>query len=640
LKQDVRPILPIIDNDILTNKLTQMSDDMIIRLKEDTTSLAEKAENVLNMNMSELFEVTCQTLCKAVTSDNLGMIGRAESSRLRALQTLTTKLQNIRRSSEENPMPESQVKTDATTAMQVLEEEVLSGCEFIVSDFNGRSNFASEEVADAKNAAASDLAEVLTSWPKHCTDHIDKTANAAIVTLKQGIGGKEDSLPAKSGEVENWADGWMKAVNVALDGVSSALGYGIGNEPANVTSSRNALTERAETEIKAFRAKNAEMIRKVAPPDAAHFGPLVGGDMTVQCTVFFPQPNMKFSCPVDSVEIERKPSKTDAIQRPINKGDFSVQELITDLSNGKKYTFRCRAHNVNGWGPWSSVETANPYGKPPSPSVLTTSGAIKPADKAITFLLDPNSGDGGNAIKSYRIKYQPTSHNAGPGLIGETTVPVTATSGGGGGGDSGGPLSVKCEGLNNGVEYSFIFHAENDAGMGSPSTATVVGTPAPPPPQPIVTRITAMDMALQVVIEPDVEYNEASTNNPHAAPPITLYKVSSRRLNTYSYGAPEIKEFEATAVNAFTLRNLDNGIKYQITVEAQNAIGWSAPSTTAIATPNTKWASFKKIFSFCGGAAASTDAVRRPSEDEDDESKRKKRDSRSASAAVDFESVY
>jgi hypothetical protein len=637
LKKDVRPKLPILDADELSNMLNDISSLLLSTLKEEENNLSEKALNVLDMNMIELFESSSSNLTKSVISDNLGMIGRAESSRLRALQALTSKLQALRRKSEEAPLPESQIKTESNEAMLVLEQEVLEGCAFVVNDFNGRDSFAGEEVANAKEAASTDLTEVVNSWPKHCADHIDKTVNAAIVTLKQGIAAKDESLPAKSGEVENWADGWMKAVNVALDPVSTALGFGPGNEPQNVQASRNGLTERAETEVKAFRAKNAEMIRKVAPPDASHFGPLVGGDTTVQCTVFFPQPNMKFSCPVDSIEIERKPSsKTEALQRAVNKGDFSVQELITELANGKKYTFRCRAHNVNGWGPWSAVETANPYGKPPSPAVLTTPGSVKPADKAVTFSIDPNTGDGGNAIKAYRIKYQPTSHNAGPGLIGECTVNVNKGASGGGGDDQN---SVCCDGLTNGVEYSFIFHAENDAGMGPQSTGTVVATPAPPPPKPVITRVTSMDMALQVVIEPDVEYAEASSNNPHAAPPITLYKVSMRRLNTYSYGPPEFKEFEATAVNAFTLRNLNNGMKYQITVEAQNAIGWSAPSLTSIATPNTKWGAFKKVFSFCGGAAASSDAVLNPPSDDED-SQPKKRDSRSASAAVDFENVY
>jgi len=443
-------------------------------------------------------------------------------------------------------------------------------------------------------------------------------------------------------------------VGVAL-GLTAAVETSTGPSPASLevyAEKQKALVERGDTEVKALRNRNNELIRKIAPPDAANFGKLLGGDGTVLCVVVVPQPSTKFAVPVDVVQIERKPSAREVpLEMTVSKGEAVVEVVEAELTNGKPYTFRTRAKNSNGWGAWSKPCTAQPFGKPGPPTVLAESnGGVIPGPKSVTFLLDTKACDNGGApITAYRIVYKPTHPSSFTGdLSGEITVDLDDENGQGGSvpvaeepaprpslGDA---RRVTCPGLTDGVEYSFVLQAENSAGLGPPCAAPVVATPAPTPPRPRVARVSAMDGALQIVLDApesaDPLLDSAASN---VTPPTTTYAVVLRKMGTYSYGDMDTREFETGAVNTYIVRQLENGAQYQITVKAKNKIGWSAPSGAVIASPRTPWAALKKMFALCSGPKTSTGAVlEQPPADSSGEN----RTSRSQSAAVDMSAIY
>jgi hypothetical protein len=365
-----------------------------------------------------------------------------------------------------------------------------------------------------------------------------------------------------------------------------------------------------------------------SPPDAANVGKLAGGDGTVSCMVVVPQPNTRFAAAVDAVELDRTPSTRAApLQWPVHKGDVTVECVEEGLTNGKAYSFKARARNVNGWGPWSAPSSAQPFGTPGVP-VLTSLNGVVAGSKSVTFALDPAATrDGGAPITGLRVAYKVGNVGAG-----ETRLdPEAGTAADPGSSSSSAAGRFVCPGLTNGVEYSFELRCENSAGCGPP-LGPVRGTPASVPSRPAVQRVVPMDGALQVVL---AQSSVAAPLVEVGSPPVTAFRVTYRQLFTYHYGHPVAVEFPADAVNTFILRGLTNGVEYSVSVEARNAIGWSPPSGSEVAAPNTKWGVFKKFFAFCGGAAASKQAVVEQPTGEDDG-----RPGRSATAAVELGDVY
>jgi len=665
LKKEVKPTLPVADATALAATLTQRQEAARAKLVASEQELEATAQRVLDLKMTSSFEEAAAPVAAALAKDNEAIIGRAETARLRVAADLTTALQALRRGAEATPTPEATVLAGAKSASESAQAALSDALAFVVHEYSGRASFVTEQQTEAAAASEADLAEVATSWPKQRDAHLAAASASAVAELQTAAAAKIQELPLKSGALEIWCDQGLKKSMAALEEVAKALSVyeevvvaapatnaeeGGSNEGAAAgttaaaeltpfAAARASLSSRVNEELRAIRAKNAELLRAASPPDAAHMGKLVGGDETIQCVMVVPQPNTRFSVAVDALELDRVPSTRAApLQWPVTSGDVTVECNEADLTNGKAYTFKLRARNANGWGPWSSPSTATPFGKPGAPVLASSSspeGGVLAGSKCITFTLDSAlTINGGSPITGLRVAYQVGNVGAGETLLtpeAATSAPDQPSGTGSAKSPPSPPLSFVLSGLTNGVEYTFELRCENSAGTGPPLGA-VRATPAAVPMRPKMARVVPMDGALQVVLAAD-----ASTSLVEAgSPPVTTFRVSYRQMLTYQYGKPVVEEFPADAVNAFILRGLTNGTDYSVSVEARNAIGWSPPCGAEVVAPNTKWGTFKKMFAFCSGPAASKNAVvgQPPNGNADDTR------NRSATAAVELGDVY
>jgi hypothetical protein len=582
-----------------------------VALAAEHGDLGARALEVLDASLADLFGAAADDLVQGAEASNRDMLARAESVLLRTVSALKEALQGVRRGSEAQATPEAAVNASSAALLATALADVKAGLAFVVAECGGRPSFAEDQAAEASRLSAGDVAEVASSWAAHAAKHLDAESTLAVAALRATVAAtytdKEGALPVKSGELELFASAELKGATAALCAVGGALGL---EEATEAVASRRAdLVGRLEVELKGLRTKNAELLRRRAAPDPPAFGKLVGSDTMVGALVLVPQPNTHFSERVEEVEVDRKPSGAGAVAIAVTGAhEVSVEVGMDKLTNGRAYTLTARARNANGWGAWSVGAQCVPFGVPPAPSV----GTATPGDGTVTLALDfKGAGDNGSAVTAYRVTYRPA---AGGGAGGEATVPV----------DPAAPLSLTCKGLSNGTSYDFEVAAVNQAGPGAVS-AKARCSPAPPPPKPRIQRVVPMDTALQVSM---VAATDAGNPDPLAAEEVgelgggqfavTSYEVTIRMFGAYSFGAPETKVFEAGAVNAFILRGLTNGASYNVTVVAVNAIGKSPPSGVVVASPNTPWGAFKKVFSFCSGPAASSQAVvEQPSGDEE-----------------------
>ena len=273
-----------------------------------------------------------------------------------------------------------------------------------------------------------------------------------------------------------------------------------------------------------------------------------------------------------------------------------------------------------------------PFGRPLAPVILADK--VSSGDGTVTLVMDDSVGDGGAAITAFWVSYTINGVAAG-----EKILPVAAAEAAEGSSNN---RTVTVTGLTNGTEYGFTVRAESPGGVGDSSKAAVKASPAPPPAKPRIIRVSPMDGALQVLLEvggahdPLAADDEAATVNEQFA--VKSYEIVTREIGKFSFGSPVTKEFPADALGAYILRGLTNGASYNITVVAINVVGKSPVSSPVVASPNTRWGAFKKIFAFCGGPAASSGAVveQPPSKDGSNEG----RAIRAETAAVDFGDVY
>jgi Ca2+-binding RTX toxin-like protein len=73
---------------------------------------------------------------------------------------------------------------------------------------------------------------------------------------------------------------------------------------------------------------------------------------------------------------------------------------VTGLTNGDRYSFRVRASNIAGSGPWSTAATAVPLGRPSTPHVYD----LGPRNHGLLVRWDAPADNGGSAIVCYKIE--------------------------------------------------------------------------------------------------------------------------------------------------------------------------------------------------------------------------------------------
>ena len=212
---------------------------------------------------------------------------------------------------------------------------------------------------------------------------------------------------------------------------------------------------------------------------------------------------------------------------------------VGSLTNDVVYTFSATAQNAMGTGAASSTTTATPHLVPNTPTGTTVL-----------------RGDGSIAV---------TWTDSTPNATTITDYTATATPGGASCTASSGTAGCSISGLANGTVYTVKVVA-NATGGGSLPSSGASASPAGAPLAP--TGVTATATAEVGVVV--VSWTAADDNGE----PVTGYAVAGSPSGSCS-----------TAATSCTITGLTGGVQHTFTVTATNAIGTSATSQLAAATP-------------------------------------------------------
>ena len=230
--------------------------------------------------------------------------------------------------------------------------------------------------------------------------------------------------------------------------------------------------------------------------------------------------------------------------------------IVTGLTNGTAYTFRVRANNDAGPGPFSAATA--PVTPAPSAPGQPTGVEAEAGNAAATVRWTAPASDGGTPIIRYEIQVlDPDTFD----VIGALrTAPADARE-----------LTVT--GLTNGSPYWFRVRAVNASGTGvfSDGSSTVTPTaPATAPDAPVIGTATAGSGSAVV------RWTEPASDGGSA---ITAYEIQVVNSATgATFGAVRIAAADATQL---TVTGLVNGTAYRFRVRARNDVGTSALSATS-----------------------------------------------------------
>jgi subtilisin family serine protease/fibronectin type 3 domain-containing protein len=228
----------------------------------------------------------------------------------------------------------------------------------------------------------------------------------------------------------------------------------------------------------------------------------------------------------------------------------------TGLANGTTYFFKVSAVNAVGEGALSAEASATPVAPPTVPGVPTGLTAT-PGNSQVALSWTAPASNGGSAITGYKI-YRGT-------VAGGETYTGTTVAG----------TSYTNTGLANGTTYYFKVSAVNAVGEGGLSNEASA-TPVAAPTAPIApTSLTAVAGNGQVALS----WTAPASNGGSA---ITGYRI-------YRGTSAGSESFTGVTVSgtSYTNTGLANGTTYYFKVSAVNAVGESALSTEASATPAT-----------------------------------------------------
>jgi hypothetical protein len=216
--------------------------------------------------------------------------------------------------------------------------------------------------------------------------------------------------------------------------------------------------------------------------------------------------------------------------------------LITGLQSGVEYSVKIRAYNMEGYGPWSTMVPATPYGVPDAPTITGTSPGVKSI--YVTFIAPVFNG--GKPITNYEY-----SLGSGGWVA---FSPISTSS----------PLQIT--GLSDGTSYSIRIRAYNLAGGGTASnTATETTANVPSKPNPPSIGVIGNGSVSISWISPVANYSTITSYS---------YQYSSNNGSAWSTA---LSTFDTSA----TIGSLTNGTNYVFRVKAINGVGesdWSEKS--------------------------------------------------------------
>jgi len=136
----------------------------------------------------------------------------------------------------------------------------------------------------------------------------------------------------------------------------------------------------------------------------------------------------------------------------------AVTQVVTGLKNATTYTFKVRAHNKVGWGPYSAQSAPVRIGVPLAPAVPAV---IR-----------------GNA--TVRVNWKAPATNGSP-ITGYVVTPIVGTTAQAARVFNSAALVQNIAGLTNGVAYTFKVAAKNARGTGAASPVSAAATPTAMP---------------------------------------------------------------------------------------------------------------------------------------------------------------
>ncbi len=229
-----------------------------------------------------------------------------------------------------------------------------------------------------------------------------------------------------------------------------------------------------------------------------------------------------------------------------------LRTVITGLHNGTSYSVQVRAHNHQGYGPWSDPAVDQPVGTPAAPArpILT------PGNKELHVRWDIPSDDGGTSISSYDVQY---SYDNGA-TWNEWDVSIDSQS-----------QQTTITSLENGVVHHVQVRASNSQGHGAWSTAALdrpAGFPSAP------TRLTVAPRPNQLEVVWDHPLDDGGAT-------IIGYDIqySNDRGATWRPWHLSSPLDDLTA----NILGLSNGNAYIVRVRAKNSQGqgpWLASEST------------------------------------------------------------
>lgn len=222
--------------------------------------------------------------------------------------------------------------------------------------------------------------------------------------------------------------------------------------------------------------------------------------------------------------------------------------IVGGLSNGMEHTFTVAAANKVGLGR-TSVPSAPvcPAGAPEPPTAIK---AVT-GNREVTVSWVAPASDGGQPLETYAVKIASRSDGGAAGLDSTAVATVAKDS-----------VSTRVVGLQNGVAYSFIVSATNEAGCTSHSEPSADVVPAGPPSPPGNVAAVPRNRSSAVSWDPPEDTGGA---------PVTAYIVAAANgeITPVRVQAPQ---------TSATVTGLVNGKPVAFVVSAVNTAGSSSPS--------------------------------------------------------------
>ena len=219
---------------------------------------------------------------------------------------------------------------------------------------------------------------------------------------------------------------------------------------------------------------------------------------------------------------------------------------IRGLENGTTYSISVNAINSVGDSVASESALITPATVPDAPSTITA--LRRNSGAGVSWTAPVN--DGGDPITGYHVRIWRES-------VVVTEVETTSTS-------------IVMAGLNNGTEYRVFVTSVNTVGESVASDSALV-TPATVPDPPLTINALRQNQGADVAW--DAPVNDGGD-------PITGYLVRVRKGN-------EPPTRFVTAGSPYSIRGLENGTTYSVSVSAINSVGDSVASESTEVTPAT-----------------------------------------------------